>query len=257
MMVKSTTGLLESVMCRMQPALLAAAILAILAAHADAQGGTGGTPGAEVFSGVYDWGERSYEDEYTDMFEFVNNCDRPVVVTFDTRTVPFLQVMPRVDVAPGKNQIPITLEAPGWPDVPRCTDLRGALVVESSGYASDAGVCHPTQTTYTTTAHVHWWDRPAPPPKLKIAGPEPCVVWWNTGQRPPSTPEPGETACLDTIRKLADVYREWILAAAAGQPAERWAWLPTATQIASMSIDALLAMKRRANEQLGLSPTGL
>ena len=165
--------------------------------------------------------------------------------------------MPRVDAVPGSNKIPITLKTPDWPDLPQCFDLKGALVVESSGYATGAGVCHPSRSTYTTRAHVHWWDCPPPPPKLKVAGPDGCTVWWNTGARPPGDPALSEYACLDAILKLAAAYREWVIAAAAGQPAERWAWLPSPAQIDTMSIEALLQMKQRADAQLGLKPAAL
>ena len=40
---------------------------------------------------------------------------RPVVVTFDSRAVPFVRVMPRVDASPGTHPIPVTLVTPPWP----------------------------------------------------------------------------------------------------------------------------------------------
>jgi hypothetical protein len=221
----------------------------------DAQGApSGGNRGVGLYAGTWEWGDRGYATEFGASYPFTNNCDRPVVVTFDSRGVPFVRVMPRVDAAPGTHPIPATLVTPPWPDRPRCTDLKGPLVVESSGYESEKGACRATRTVYTVTAHVHWWDRPAPPPKLEVAGPDACTVWWNTGQRPPNAPTLSEETCVDTIRTLAAAYREWLLEAAQGQPPDRWSWLPTAEQLATISVEAALQMKARADRQLRPGP---
>lgn len=227
-----------------------ALLLAGSSRRLDAQGApSGGAPGVSLHAGVWEWGNRGYAEEFGASYPFANHCDRPVVVTFDSRGVPFVRVLPRVDAAPGTHPIAVTLVTPLWPDLPRCTDLKGPLVVESSGSESEKGSCRATRTVYTVTAHVHWWDRPAPPPKLAVAGPDACTVWWNTGQRPPNAPTISEETCVDTIRKFAAAYREWLVAAAEGQPPDRWSWLPTTAQIQTLSVEAALEMKVRADRQ--------
>lgn len=234
--------------CPLAAAVLLVLSLGTIASHLRAQGGAGAASLApKQMAGTYDWGDRHYATTFTDNYEFTNHCDRGVAVTFDTRGVPFLGVMPRVTAAPGTTKIPITLTTPAWPDRPQCTDLTGVLVVQSEGYEAADAICHPVERTYTVTAHVHWWDRPAPPPKLEVAAPDACQVWWNTGERPPSaSPE----TCLSSMRELALAYRDWLDAAIDGHPPVRWQWLPSPAAIQTMDIEALLAMKRRADAEL-------
>jgi hypothetical protein len=234
-------------------AVLGTLVLGAWGTYVAAQGGMGQQgPGVRQFVGTYDWGSRFYDDEFTDKYEFENNCDAPVVLTFNTTGVSFLSIKPSDWTAkPGRTEVPVTITTPPWPDRPQCTDLTGVLIVSSSGYDAEDGVCHPSQRSYTVTAHVHWWDRPPPPPKLKVAGPDACTVWWNTGLRPQAALD---QTCLDTIRRLGALYRDWVLAAAAGQPPEEWSWLPSAAQVVSMSIDGLLKMKERADQLLGVTP---
>ena len=208
------------------------------------------TPPTDRYVGTYDWRTRHFDETFGDKYEFVNNCDQPVTLTFDNHNVPFLLVMPRVDVKPGKNEIPVTLTTPAWPDVPQCIDLKGTWVVESTGYEAGDAVCHPSITTYSVSAHVHWWDRAPPPPKLRAAVPDACRVWWNTGQRPNAT----DAECLEPIRRLAAEYRKWIEPALAGRPAYEWSWLPSAVQMASMSIEELLLVKAKADALLRVTP---
>lgn len=230
-------------------------LLASASAYLAAQGAAAGVSGPAVdrYKGTWDLGKWSYEQEFGLTYPFTNKCDRGVAVTFDTRDVPFLSVMPRVTAPAGKTtEIPIILKTPKWPDQPESTELRGTLIVSSSGYETEAGVCHSFQSTEMVAAHVLWWDRPPPPPKLKVAGPSDCTVWWNTGQRPPNAPRLSEEMCVDPIRSLAADFRERVLDALWRLDPERWKWLPSVAQVRTMTIDKLLAMKKRAAEVMGL-----
>ncbi len=210
---------------------------------------------------MWDWsalGALQYDSTYTGTLHLSNDCKVPA--TF--RIVPEVPGMTHsgdVSVAPGASMdVVMTLKSPNRPAAPTEIDrsdpanpvrrwratLRGRIRVAYAGYEDAEYICY--GRTGITLVFARFAYAELEPQKEKVVRPDDCSVWWNTGQRPPNNPTLSEEQCVDTIRKLAANYRERALAPLAKQNPQRWAWLPSPEQIASMSIGELLAMKARA-----------
>ena len=214
---------------------------------------------------MWDWsalGPLQYDSTYTGTMRLSNNCKVPATFKI-TPEVPGMTHSGDVTILPGASMdIVLTLRTLNRPAAPTEIDrtdpanpvrrwraaMRGRIRVAYAGHEDADYICH--GMTGITLVFARLEHAELAPRKEKIVRPDDCAVWWNTGQRPPNNPTLSEEQCVATIRKLAADYRERALAPLAKQDPQKWAWLPSAEQIASMSISELLAMKARAAELL-------
>lgn len=254
-------------MLRTQVLPILAIVWCCSAAAADArQGGVPSPtppPAAPAGSNMWDWsalGALQYDSTYTGTLRLSNDCKVPATFTV-TPEVPGMTSGGNVTVLPGASMdVVMTLRSPNRPAAPTEIDrsdpanpvrrwraaLRGRIRVAYAGYEDANYICYGTTGITLVFARLEYAE--LEPQKEKIARPDDCTVWWNTGQRPPNNPTLSEEVCVETIRKLAADYRERALVPRAKLDPARWDWLPSAAQIASMSISELLAMKARAAE---------
>ena len=218
-------------------------------------------PAAPAGASAWDWsalGPLQDDKAYKSTLRISNGCKVPATFTL-TSEVPWLTTGGNVTVLPGGSMdVQVTLYTPPRPAAPTEIDrrdpanpirkwraaLRGRVRVAYAGYEDANYVCYGTTGITDIVARVEWAEYE--PQKDKTARADDCTVWWNTSQPPPNNPNITEDECVEPIRTLAADYRERALVPRAKQDSERWAWLPSAAQIVSMSISELLAMKARA-----------
>ncbi|MEX2482571.1 MAG: hypothetical protein WD928_17065 [Gammaproteobacteria bacterium] len=243
------------------------------------------SPGVIAAEADWDWGEKYYDSEFDANLVITNNCEtpQPVKITIDNLpylTLPEAVVVPKGQtVVPGKVKLPpepppplrLGLPGePGWGHVefppiiippgmpppklhqPHFAQIKGEVVTWHPWTPSGGGAeCFPKRQTYKTAGHIHF--RPPPPQGAggpeKLATPDVCQVWWNIGV-PPAQWD-GED-CSDKIRELARWHLDRVLGPYILNAPDEWLWLPEAAAIDEMTIEALLAMKARADALLGL-----
>lgn len=226
---------------------------------------------------AWEWGSRGAplesETEYQGTLYVTNMCTSTELVEVDVRDIPGLVVNGGVTtvVVPGQTTkiVPATYTAKppllfrtngglvfgdDRDNDPRhrlCYVPRGGVVLRHAGDER----CLPKETFFEVTAHVHAKTvAPPPPPPApeKLLTPDPCTVWWNTGQRPPG--DITEAQCAETMRALAALYIERSLRPLAEASPAAWSWLPSPGAVMSMSVADLLAMKARAAAVMSGSP---
>jgi hypothetical protein len=227
-------------------------------------GGSGATPTQKAGAdGDWPWdvlGPLIYDKEYPGTLVVENACKTTETVSISAKSYPGLAVPPTVAVPPGKVDVKMILKTPPRPTPPAylavppgtdpghllCSNLRVPVIITYGGRQGDPP-CLPAKRTVTITAHVHYVAPPPPPPKLKVAGANACTVLWNTGQRPATVPNIDEE-CTAEIRELAAAFRMRVLESLRRLDPEKWKWLPSVDQIATMTTGELLAMKAKAAE---------
>jgi hypothetical protein len=249
--------------------VLSLVVVALCASHVHArQGGVPGPaspPAAPAGANMWNWsalGPLAYDSTYTGTLRLANDCKVPATFIV-TPEVPGMSSGGNVTVLPGASMdVAMTLKTPNRSAAPTeidrsdpanpvrrwRTELRGRIRVAYAGYEDEEYVCY--GRTGVTLVVARFEHAELEPSKEKIARPDDCTVWWNTGRRPPNNPSISEEQCVDRIRKLAAEYRERALDPLVQKDPQKWAWLPSVAQIQSMSVAELLAMKERAAEQL-------
>lgn len=241
-----------------------------------------GTPGIRNAVGSWDWGELLFDRTYPGKLTVRNKCESPQVVNVFVYDLPYLQGLPdevpvpaldSVEVSmkivtppepdPPVNPTPFDPTAPGFgwveppnlpprpnPFDPTAPEWHQPNFVPVDGrvvlWHPWTGNCLPRRVTYEAAGHIHW---DAPDEEAEDRGPEetakpdPCAVYWNTGQPPPDLEG---RDCTETFRGLAIAFLEKILHPRTEEDPEAWAWLPSAAELQSMSVEGLLAFKQRA-----------
>lgn len=242
------------------------------------------SPGAHASKVDWDWGERYFQQQFPVLLNIKNHCASAQSVSIFTTDLSYLEFPKQVTVPPGKRGLdikgkvtlpkaPIPSGVPGeppmgWVDIdpgyippgmpppevhqPNFVSLSGSLVVWHP-WSPDLGGkdCLPARTTYNVGGHMHW--RP-PEPEEEDAGPSrlatthPCVVYWNTGERPPQA-SAGE--CTEKIRGLARHYIDKVLPSYRSNAPKEWAWLVKFGDVNTKSAVQLVEMKRRASAITG------
>jgi hypothetical protein len=139
---------------------------------------------------------------------------------------------------------------------PRMPELPPPTVNRFSGEIiilhAQQGDCQARRDQYQVEYEVRALLGKIPPPPggpEHMVGAGPCQVWWNTGERPDMLGP--EDRCEGEIRPLAVGYRERVLPPYIAADPAAWNWLPESEALLQMSSEALVAMKLRAEAQLG------
>lgn len=229
--------------------------------------GTGG--------GDWDWGERYYGAVFDAPIEVTNHCTTPQPVSFFTEKLPFLTLPPTVTVPSGTTTIMGSVQLPDEPPPPlhsgdghidfgpiiippgmmpppklhqpNFEEIEGTVIVWHPWAPADD--CNAARETYTVTGHIHF-NPPGPPDRgpERLAETDVCTVWWQTGERPAQA---GDADCTAKFRELAAAFIERILPPYVLNAPEQWMWLPGTGELGSMSAEALLYMKARAEAVMG------
>lgn len=221
---------------------------------------TDGTPAITFAEGDWPWGELLYGKTYPTEITITNDCWSAETVGIFVSNLPYVTLPSSVTVpAKGKLNVPINIVTPPEPKllltgrekIPEhgiFGTVEGEIVAWHPWTADPE--CMPKRESYKATGHIHYDLTPPPPPPApeKIAGAGSCQVWWNTGARPATLKE--DQDCTAEIRDLAATYRLRVLQPLVDRAPSEWGWLPSAEQIAQMSIDECLGMKAKAQAQL-------
>ncbi len=242
------------------------------------------SPGAHAGRVNWDWGERYFEQQFPVVLNIKNHCEASQTVSIFTTDLPFLSFPSQVTVPPGKQGLdvhgkvklgkpPIPSGVPGepamgWVDLdpgyippgmpppdlhqPNFVGLTGTVVVWHP-WSPDMGGkgCLPARTTYTVSGHIHWSP---PQPEDEDDGPsqlartDPCVVYWNTGERPPQAE--GKN-CTAKVRQLAGHFVDKVLPNYRSNAPKEWTWLIEFGAVDDKSINQLLTLKDRASAIMG------
>lgn len=231
----------------------------------------------------WDWKELHYSGTYPTALRVSNRCATPEPV-YITHDLPYLEIQPTAVIPPGGVDVPATIRTPPPPPPPVGTpapDQPGYGWVEPPHWDPATGtstrrpgepefhqpnfelvegtvkVWHPwrepclaSRRVWAVTGHVHF--RPPPPEAgdegpREIAAPDPCVAYWNLGEPPPGF---DDRDCTDVWRGLAIDLVTRILAGLVEEDPGAWAWLPSVEAIRSMGPEDLIAIARRADDQL-------
>lgn len=168
-------------------------------------------------------------------------------------TAPGFGWVPPPDLPPQPN--PFDPTAPKWHQ-PNFLPVEGNVVMWHpwKAWQDEDGTwfsCDPRRVTYNATGHIHF--NPPPPDAgdsgpREIAKPDPCVVYWNTGERPPDLEEGRD--CTEVFRGLAIILLEMIVLPRVEEDPDAWDWLPAVSDIQSMTAEQLLAFRDRAADIL-------
>jgi hypothetical protein len=153
---------------------------------------------------------------------------------------------------PGENEIHYQVTAPPPPPMPLFTPvaplphgiyapIQGTIVIENP----EVFACPPCKKgvkIIEVTGHFHW-PVLAPPPTPDALD---CGEFWRQGRMPPPNLR---DICEDPMRGFASLYVSFELMPYVEADPEAWAWLPTPEAILGMSLEDLIAMKKRAEEQ--------
>ena len=242
------------------------------------------SPGAHAAQIDWDWGERFFEQKFSVLLNIKNHCSSPQTVSIFTTDLRSLSFPSAVTVPPGKQGLdvrgqvtlpsaPIPSGLPGEPAVgwvdldpgyippgvpppqlhqPNFVSISGALVTWHPWSPNSGGEnCLPARTTYVVGGHMHW--RP-PNPEDEDSGPsqiartDPCVVYWNTGERPPQA---AGIDCTPKIRQLARHFIDKVLPNYRSNAPKEWSWMVEFGDVDDKSVDQLLDMKKRASTITG------
>jgi hypothetical protein len=159
----------------------------------------------------------------------------------------------KVSVNPGENDLEVIIKTPPPPDLSGVIlppgfdpnelydEVQGKLTIRGP----DANDCHSEQDNYWASGHVHL--DPDPPKPTFGGAPPTCEEWWEGGTRPPALTRD----CTTEFRRLASAFRQDPLGPFVERSPDAWAWLPSVEQIQEMFAADLLAMKARAEAQMG------
>lgn len=238
------------------------------------------TPPIRNASGNWPWGEMFYGREYETTLVAKNRCDAPQTVNVFVHDLPYLKGLPTQVEVPALSEVdlPVTIETPpepdppinptpfdpsapgfGWvppPDLPpqpnpfdptapkwhqpNFLPVKGRVVL----WHPWKGNCQPRRVTYHADGHIHFNppDDSADRGPEKLATPDPCAVYWNTGEPPPGLEG---RDCTETFRGLAVALLERVVTPRAAADPDTWSWIPTVADVQSMSADELLAVRDR------------
>ncbi|MFK7977677.1 MAG: hypothetical protein AB8C02_16195 [Halioglobus sp.] len=242
------------------------------------------SPGAHASKVDWDWGERYFEQKFPVLLNIKNHCSTAQNVSIFTTDLRFLTFPSSVTVPPGGAGLdvqgkvvlpgpPIPTGLPGeppmgWVDLdpgyippgmpppklhqPNFVSITGTVVAWHP-WAPDSGPkgCLPARTTYSVGGHIHW--RP-PEPEEEDAGPsrlattDPCIVYWNTGERPPQA-RAGQ--CTTKIRQLARHFIDKVLPSYRSNAPKEWRWLVEFGAVDDKSAQQLVDLKKRASAITG------
>jgi hypothetical protein len=219
-----------------------------------------GTPAIGYADGNWPWGELLYGKTYPTTLTITNKCKTPETVGIFVTGLPYISLPPTATVpAEGELELPINIVTPPKPNILLTGhetlpehgifgEIEGEIVIWHPWRFNPD--CLPKRESYKASGHIHFdvTPPPAPPVPEKIAGAGPCQVWWNTGARPATLKE--DQDCIAEIRNLAATYRLRVLQPLVDRAPSEWGWLPSAEQIAQMSIEECLGMKAKAQAQL-------
>ena len=247
------------------------------------------TPPIRNATGNWPWGEMFYDKTYETELVATNRCPTPQTVYITVHDLPYLKGLPdQVDV-PGDSEVdlPVTIETPpepdppinptpfdpsgpgfGWvqpPDLPpqpnpfdptapkwhqpNFLPVKGRVVLWHPWKDN----CQPRRVTYNADGHIHFNPPDDTPPDRgpeKLATPDPCTVYWLTGEEPPNL---DDQDCTETFRGLAIAFLETVIAPRAAEDPDAWGWTPTVDQLQSMPSDELLAFRDRAAQILNVA----
>lgn len=242
-----------------------------------------GTPNVKQKKGNWNWGEMYYGGTYNTKLIVTNECNSIEPVTVFVNNLPYIKnLQENLMVPPGSHELDVTIETPPEPDPPLRLGLPGEPTLESWGHVDFSGIfiapgqspphqpnfeqvdgevvlwhpwgqnCTPVRETYKASGHIHFRPpKPEPPPSgpEKLAETDVCEVYWKTGS------PPGQIAsddCTEKIRALAIEYFASFLGPYIADAPEQWRWLPGQEALNQMSIGDLLAVKMRAEKQIGI-----
>lgn len=233
--------------------------------------------------GDIDWGEQYYEGQFVQLIKVNNECRVAQPVGIFVYDLPYLTMPPVHMAPPGESTVQGQVKLPPEPPPPLRTGLPGEPgwghvdfgtiiippgmfpppVLHQPNFAKVdgkvvlwhpwTGDCNGVRITYTVTGHIHF--RPPPPDGKggpeKIASPDVCTVWWNTGEEPAQRKDED---CTEKFRELATRFIQAILAPYISNAPEKWDWLPTVAELGVMSASEMLTMKAVAEGVLGHDP---
>jgi hypothetical protein len=234
-------------------ALGVAASVLLATAPAAAQNGAGPrTPPGPPTHGL-NLGELYFGFKYSPAWFFItNDCPYEVPVFIETYNLPFMTLPDVIRAKPGENEIQYTLVTPPPPPMPVFTPVAplphgiyapidGTIVIENA----EVHACPPCLRgikIIEVTGHLHW-PVLSPPPTPEALD---CGEFWRQGRLPPPNLR---DICEDPLRGFASLYVSIELKSYVEADPDAWGWLPTPEAILGMSLEELVAMKRRAEEQ--------
>ena len=249
-----------------------------LNAALDAAKKKGKDPGKDQnASGTGDWnfGQVYRDRDYSLKMSVANACRVAQTVSI---TYPGAVMMegPASVVVPPKSTIDVPMKLiltqpplpmPPWPIGVNmnCYDIADNLtlvhpelkLVTKTATGSDTYICAGTKSTYKLTMHVHQHGPPQPPQPPPGGGGNgkptkpACTAYWNHGEFIPSTTVHAPSQCTGDVRDQAHQFFGPQLDALRVKDPQAWAWAPSAGDIDRMSPDDLIAMKARADAQVG------
>jgi hypothetical protein len=228
--------------------VLAAILSSAIPAGAQNAAGPPTAPGPATHG--LDLGELYFGFKYKpSWFHITNDCPYEVTVFIDVYDLPFMTIPEVIRAKPGENSIEYQITTPPPPPMPVFTPvaplphgiyapIKGTIVIENP----EVFACPPCKKgvkIIEVTGHLHW-PVLAPPPGPEVLD---CGLFWRQGREPPPNLR---DICEDPIRGFAALYVSVELDPYVQADPAAWAWLPSPDAILEMSIEELIAMKRRA-----------